>query len=323
MGSFSGTCGLTRLPLRWGEPVRAVLLAQAPRSARVARYCYPDDLWYPFSPVVRGKYDDAGGVEGIKSPGELHEKLFRERCADLFAKTPKERREWLTVPLDQLFDMAENYDLEDSVSHVEYDDPKTYQGGRIVRESVKVTVGLWMCHEGAYRRAMASAQGYREDGTPARPYFRAIATTAVRHTYHIADQARASFAIFKKAGLEKDRRAPSVEIAFDLSGESNEASKTRKTFLVMCRGASVQTHVAGNVIEMIEERLLKGGRSAPPYAEAAKVYRDVADQITLNAALSGLREHWHPMGNIGAQFGETFMHAALAEWTAAYAKRRP
>lgn len=56
MGSFSYTDALSLLPISAGDPIRLVILKQLPETFGL-------DHWAVFSPALRGKYDDYGGIE--------------------------------------------------------------------------------------------------------------------------------------------------------------------------------------------------------------------------------------------------------------------
>lgn len=68
MGIWNETCMLSHLPILEGEAVGGVLLAQNKDSKRTS---YPDEIWKPISPVIRGEYDGYGRIAGLKDWSSL------------------------------------------------------------------------------------------------------------------------------------------------------------------------------------------------------------------------------------------------------------
>lgn len=76
MGCWKETDMLTNLPIDYGEPVAAVLIAQERESKRTS---YPHQTWTPVSPLIYGTYDDYGRIEGYDENTErLFLDVFRE-----------------------------------------------------------------------------------------------------------------------------------------------------------------------------------------------------------------------------------------------------
>lgn len=68
MGCWNETCGLTNLPIRWGEPTVAIVL-QKPENypAHQLQCLYPDDCWAPVGFPLFGTYDDYGNLENVRT----------------------------------------------------------------------------------------------------------------------------------------------------------------------------------------------------------------------------------------------------------------
>lgn len=60
MGCWNATCGLTGLPITDNDPVIAMVIQE--ERLRDGNPCYPWEMWSPASVIVRGLYDDYGGV---------------------------------------------------------------------------------------------------------------------------------------------------------------------------------------------------------------------------------------------------------------------
>lgn len=68
MGCWNATCGLSNLPIFYNDPVIAFVIQREP-SKETGSQCYPWESWSPASLIVRGLYDDYGGV--TLDPNEL------------------------------------------------------------------------------------------------------------------------------------------------------------------------------------------------------------------------------------------------------------
>lgn len=68
MGCWNETCGLTNLPIRWGEPVVAIVLQKPENPPMHEIQClYPDDCWAPIGFPLFGTYDDYGNLENVRT----------------------------------------------------------------------------------------------------------------------------------------------------------------------------------------------------------------------------------------------------------------
>lgn len=89
MGCWNATCCLSNLPISYGQEVYVWLIAPTgvDFSVGMAGNCHTNDMYYPISYAVEGKYNDYGGVEDIKPglPVDYIEALFNNKmltCAD-------------------------------------------------------------------------------------------------------------------------------------------------------------------------------------------------------------------------------------------------
>lgn len=72
MGSWNETCGLTKLPIRVGDPVALIVLYGDGKTD----YVYSTTGYAPISLPIIGEYDDYGQVANIKNP-EVVEMLYK------------------------------------------------------------------------------------------------------------------------------------------------------------------------------------------------------------------------------------------------------
>jgi hypothetical protein len=124
MGHWNGTCGITNLPIRSGDPVAAFLIAVPISNLFADKESAPAGDYSGFSYIGEvmtlpffGKYNDYGGIEDVE---------------ESFA----------TKDVMRHFNRPENESFEDFVNdRVERDELVLDQGWR------KVGVGLWMVHK--------------------------------------------------------------------------------------------------------------------------------------------------------------------------------
>lgn len=69
MGSWDGTCGISHLPIRSGEPVVAYLIIESNgiNELQGAGYCYSWDIFKPCMLPVYADYNDYGSIEGVQN----------------------------------------------------------------------------------------------------------------------------------------------------------------------------------------------------------------------------------------------------------------
>lgn len=70
MGCWNGTCGITGLPIWDCDPVVAVIIYAHTKKFDLTP-SYPCEWYAPATPLLRGKYDDGGGVSLSKEQKEL------------------------------------------------------------------------------------------------------------------------------------------------------------------------------------------------------------------------------------------------------------
>jgi hypothetical protein len=62
MGSWDACCGISKLPIRVGDPVVDFFLGEVVRFSDRGFICYPNDLWTPLTIQTYGDYDDYGNI---------------------------------------------------------------------------------------------------------------------------------------------------------------------------------------------------------------------------------------------------------------------
>jgi hypothetical protein len=79
MGCWNGTCGISRLPIRAGDPVYGMIITKSqytmdcstPRGHNTSGMCYITDGYYPIAPMFSGRYDDYGCIEQFPKKEEV------------------------------------------------------------------------------------------------------------------------------------------------------------------------------------------------------------------------------------------------------------
>lgn len=135
MGCWNGTCGLTHLPIRAGEKVRAYILVPA-------RYDYPHlykerdqfpfagagitystDEFHPLSYGLKGEYNDYGGIEKVKKGANtkailayFNDKIKKEKLITYHPEDFKNDKKPLSkfVTIDELLHSVERSGLRDT-----------------------------------------------------------------------------------------------------------------------------------------------------------------------------------------------------------------
>lgn len=65
MGSFNATCGVSKLPIQYGDPVRWFFIGRKPDEFQL-NLIDRNSRWLPLSVPLVGKYDDYGAIESIE-----------------------------------------------------------------------------------------------------------------------------------------------------------------------------------------------------------------------------------------------------------------
>lgn len=125
MGCWNSTCGISNLPIEYGDPVVGVILVR--RSNKVDLIgennpigdCYPDDTWTTISYPVEGIYNDYGSVifNYSRTPHTITEieYMFNSMLKDGTLVNKSEHKN-VVLYIQDIFDMIErgNFGLKKS-----------------------------------------------------------------------------------------------------------------------------------------------------------------------------------------------------------------
>jgi len=108
MGSWCETCGITQLPINYGDKIRVFALVGKDRQMKGGGCCYSDDIWSPIGPAIQGTYDDYGGVENIVDNEEARLVLARLKKGWLpFESTREKVTPLVDMALEEAFHWIE------------------------------------------------------------------------------------------------------------------------------------------------------------------------------------------------------------------------
>lgn len=162
MGCWNGTCGLTRMPIKAGQPVYGMFIMLVPwrldamndpRATNSSGMCYFNDEWRVASPLFAGKYDDYGRIED----GPKYETKLRQAILDGIGPTIISAKDIKKMTGHE--DTMAQYD-GDPTEHA-----KTFDGLVNITERERgfveftgkcVPLGLWMAHRWAVDAVVAS-----------------------------------------------------------------------------------------------------------------------------------------------------------------------
>lgn len=80
MGSWNGTCGISKMPIRYGDRVKLVLLKPTEYYKSVSTgsgFCNPADMYTPLCLPITGEYNDYGCIEDIDEQPELFDLIIK------------------------------------------------------------------------------------------------------------------------------------------------------------------------------------------------------------------------------------------------------
>lgn len=80
MGSWNGTCGISKMPIRYGDRVKLVLLKPTEHYKSVSTgsgFCNASDMYTPICLPITGEYNDYGCIENIDEQPELFDLIIK------------------------------------------------------------------------------------------------------------------------------------------------------------------------------------------------------------------------------------------------------
>lgn len=80
MGSWNGTCGISKMPILYGDRVKLVLLKPTKHYRSVSTgsgFCNASDMYTPICLPITGEYNDYGCIENIDEQPELFDLIIK------------------------------------------------------------------------------------------------------------------------------------------------------------------------------------------------------------------------------------------------------
>lgn len=80
MGSWNGTCGVSKMPIRHGDRVKLILLKPTEHYRNICTgsgFCDIEDMFTPLCLPITGEYNDYGYIEDIDDRPELFDLLIK------------------------------------------------------------------------------------------------------------------------------------------------------------------------------------------------------------------------------------------------------
>lgn len=276
MGCWNGTCGISRLPIRAGEPVYGIVIRPPawamlwmPRETDISGYCYAHGMYYPLTLFFKGVYDDYGGIEDLEESPllQIHNDIVTEGMVvdvpgDGMAKYDgKPNPESSFLEKINLME-RERFFVKDSYAPLN-DDGK-------VAETIEmnVPVGLWMVHADLIR--------HMEDGYTA-------ATLKDRLLLDKLLDGETTCALDRYWALDMDHR--------DLLSIPD-----RHSYNISPYGQAFLNAIASKNAD-----------------EARAISEEVIKYMTILSMMSRLRVGFHPQSGKGSQASSYSSHKALAK----------
>lgn len=155
MGSWSETCGLTGLPIQYGDPVMLTFLVQTTSHGRdSAGTCYPTGWWTPYSLPISATYADYGGIEAYVDNWNVQWILKRLRT-DMLA-----RGEGENIYHDYAVCPSELDSLQTLMKWINND--RVLVNSISKQESPHLALGWMMCHKWAYEYLARQSADYAD-----------------------------------------------------------------------------------------------------------------------------------------------------------------
>jgi hypothetical protein len=308
MGCWNETCGITNLPIFYGNRIRVILIAGTSyyldnSEEWQSGFSYSNDVWHPRTISVRGTYDDYGGIENLLSDPLNHEIILSGFSEDLHVR--EDRQSQFEGPLrrtdleiDEVLRWVERNRIyveeeqPDFSGQMEYEKAReeAYEKGEepperpsFTKAGRMVPVGLWMCHEFAWRvtlDAYWSRNGWDRKGMRrmGREYLEQLKTSRPP-----PDEIEALM-----------RRMGAGHRFTGLVGRDKPFSRGLGYYF---------QHI---------ERKVWDGELDPEDPRLKKLVLDLADMAVFQSALSNLRLAWMPQAGKGSQCDSVLIHASLA-----------
>lgn len=165
MGAWNETCGLTGLPIQYGDPVMLTFLTQTTQHTDdSAGTCYATGWWTPYALPIAAKYGDYGAVE------EYADNWNTEWILDRL------RDDMLTVSAGEniYHDYAVSPNELDSIETLMrwISNDRVFVRPLIHGETTRLRLGWMMCHKWAYEFMARETEDYASRKTPFEQVFK-------------------------------------------------------------------------------------------------------------------------------------------------------
>lgn len=289
MGCWNETCGVTQLPINYGDKVRLfVLVAETHWKENSGEnlgggVCYSTDLWSPIGPPIKGEYDDYGGIENLEYDESA--KLTESRIVEGWIPVTS-KHEWDKVP-DKL-------ELSDYLELIERG-----RGFTNLTFRQNMPLGVMMVHEDVYQAminfdSIEAHHYWNDEGTPRRTYEYMPLSKSIQMEYQEWYEKQLGF--FKKLSTMEDQVAKSL-LAFKLElGEDHLFGGYKDG----------SNKVYRKVLQALAQEFL------PFESERVqKVVKDSMDLYRFQIAMSRARKMWTPQCGKGSQQNDLDIYKAI------------
>jgi hypothetical protein len=152
MGSWNGTCGVTQLPIFYGNKIRAFVLSyQITELSPIegGGTCYSNDIWKPLVSSVQGTYNDYGNIENIVS--NVGSDLLQKKLRSILLPFEEEYEEVTPIesmPLQEMLYWIER----NKANYKNYSGEKAPLGVMLVLEDIyQAMISFYGSQIGVYR----------------------------------------------------------------------------------------------------------------------------------------------------------------------------
>jgi len=309
MGCWNETCGITQMPIHYGDPVMLVFLTKVDRHAENhAGFCYTNAIWTPKFLPVFGVYDDYGGLEEIQENWNTQfilDQLKNELTA-VRLSTPSTRTK---QDADDLHSENEDLDLD---SFTLYDVMEQIHADRVWVPGVqhKLPVGWCMMHRWVWDHMIQVMERDWQDNIT-------LATVKGQgDTYYQA-------MLDKHAEIQGQEEDSVVRIMTKYG--RRDLVDWKNTFTVLSRsGTQLDNYGTLSGIRDYDDVLWELAEARVPVqdAQVQQVIHALAEFLVFKNNMSVLRKFWSPQSGKGSQISAHESHLALHELCVSHIKHR-
>lgn len=285
MGCWNGTCGITSLPIKWGEKVYALLLVDTGSFPNV-RY-YADDnavmLGFPF----KGEYDDYGCLENIEIKDYVWDFILKQNY--IIKDNKGNEKEFVPEDMEQLIREIETlYVISKQREIVPKDDSYEFQ---FIEK--KCALSIMFIHEEVYNIIVNSIydripyEGKEKYGT-----------------------------LLKEKVLKKmDGIKEHIERERYLNEVLKEAGKEERELTSLLCNLEDALHISYNNVSYYAPSIIKEIGLSDFEENKDEYAEDITRYICLLMGLNLSRKGFYCVTGLGSQSEEYLIHKKIAEWT--------